>query len=234
MHILLDGVAIDFTERLAYGVRHGCWQPQDAGFSGGRERLITNEMLRYKTGSQALDLFSNRVTTGSGFMNDRPGNKGGNEPMTLADLIGPAAVIPTLKAKSKKQVLEDLAFRAAKLEGIPGRDLFEALLQRERLGSTGVGRGIAIPHCRLASIKRLACVFARLDVPIPFDATDGQPVDLVFLLLAPEDAGADHLKALARLSRLMRDKKTMMQLRAAKDEMSLYAVLTQPLASNAA
>jgi nitrogen PTS system EIIA component len=167
-------------------------------------------------------------------MDDHPHNKGSKEPMTLADLIAPAAVLPSLRAKSKKQVLEDLATRAAKLEKLPGRDLFEALLQRERLGSTGVGLGVAVPHCRLGSIKRLACVFARLETPIPFDAVDGQPVDLVFLLLAPEDAGADHLKALARLSRVMRDAKTMMQLRAAKDETSLYAILTQPLVTNAA
>jgi nitrogen PTS system EIIA component len=83
-------------------------------------------------------------------------------------------------------------------------------------------------------VPRLACIFARLDTPIPFDAMDGQPVDLLFLLLAPEDAGADHLKALARLSRLMRDPHLMTQLRAAKDQMSLYALLTQPRASNAA
>jgi nitrogen PTS system EIIA component len=167
-------------------------------------------------------------------MDIHPHNKGSKEPMTLADLIAPAAVLPCLRAKSKKQVLEDLSARAAKLEALPGRDLFEALLQRERLGSTGVGRGVAVPHCRLASIKRLACVFARLETPIAFDAVDGQPVDLVFLLLAPEDAGADHLKALARLSRVMRDNKTMLQLRSAKDETSLYAILTQPLATNAA
>jgi nitrogen PTS system EIIA component len=154
--------------------------------------------------------------------------------MTLSDLIAPEAVIPMLKAKSKKLVLEDLALRAAKLEKLSGRDLFEALLQRERLGSTGIGRGIAIPHCRLSGVRRLACVFARLDEAIPFDAVDGQPVDLLFLLLAPEDAGADHLKALARLSRLMRDPRLTTQLRAAKDQMSLYALLTQPQASHAA
>lgn len=154
--------------------------------------------------------------------------------MTLADLIAPESVIPALKAKNKKQVLEELAARAAKLEKLQARDLFEALLQRERLGSTGIGRGIAIPHCRLAAVPRLACLFARLETPIPFDAIDGEPVDLVFLLLAPEDAGADHLKALARVSRLMREPKTILQLRAAKDQMSLHAVLTQPLATNAA
>lgn len=153
--------------------------------------------------------------------------------MTLADLISAEAVIPSLKAKSKKHVLEELAARAAKLEGVSAREIFEAVLQRERLGSTGIGRGIAIPHCRHASVKRMSCIFARLETPIPFDAMDGNPVDLVFLLLAPEDAGADHLKALARLSRLMREPRTILRLRAAKDQASLHAVLTQPI-SNAA
>jgi len=167
-------------------------------------------------------------------VNADPSNRDANGPMTLSDLIAPDHVIPLLKGKSKKLVLEELAIRAGKLENVPARDLFEALLQRERLGSTGVGRGIAIPHCRLAAVRRLSCVFARLEAPIPFDALDGAPVDLVFLLLAPEDAGADHLKALARLSRLMREPKTILQLRSAKDQMSLYAVLTSPQATNAA
>lgn len=164
----------------------------------------------------------------------QPVTKEASVPMKLADLISLGAVIPALKSKTKKQVLEDLAAKAGKLEGIPSREIFEALLQRERLGSTGVGRGIAIPHCRLSSIPRLVCVFARLETPIPFDSPDGEPVDLVFLLLAPEDAGADHLKALARISRLMREPRTILQLRAAKDQATLHVVLTQPVASNAA
>jgi nitrogen PTS system EIIA component len=167
-------------------------------------------------------------------MSDLQDGKDSGGPMTLTDLITPDAVVPFLKSKTKKQVLEDLAARAAKLQGLPARDLYDALLQRERLGSTGVGRGIAIPHCRLAGVKKLLCLFARLETPVPFDSADGEPVDLVFLLLAPEDAGADHLKALARLSRLMRDSKSMMRLRAAKDQMSLYAILSQPVASSAA
>ncbi len=157
-----------------------------------------------------------------------------NVAMTLADLISQSSVIPALRAKTKKQALEELAVRAGKLEKLPAREIFEAVLQRERLGSTGIGRGIAIPHCRHASVKKITCVFARLETPIAFDAMDGNPVDLIFLLLAPEDAGADHLKALARVSRLMREPQTIMQLRAAKDQASLHAVLTQPVASNAA
>lgn len=167
-------------------------------------------------------------------MDKHRSSKDNSVPMTLADLIARDAVIASLKAKSKKHVLEDLAVRAGKLEDAPARDVFEALLQRERLGSTGVGRGIAIPHCRLPAIHRIACVFARLEAPIPFDAIDGEPVDLVFLLLAPENAGADHLKALARLSRLMREPQTILQLRAAKDQATLHAILTEPLASHAA
>ena len=167
-------------------------------------------------------------------MDDKPITKDNNVAMTLADLILPQAVIPSLKAKSKKHVLEELAARAAKLGHLPAREIFEALLQRERLGSTGIGRGIAIPHCRHSSVKHITCIFARLETAIPFDAIDGNPVDLVFLLLAPEDAGADHLKALARLSRLMREPRTILQLRAAKDQASLHAVLAQPMASNAA
>ena len=167
-------------------------------------------------------------------MEDGQNTKDTSVVMTLADLISPEAVIASLKSKSKKHVLEELALRAGKLENVPSREIFEALLQRERLGSTGIGRGIAIPHCRHAAVKRLACIFARLDTPVAFDAMDGEPVDLVFMLMAPDDAGADHLKALARLSRLMREPRTILQLRAAKDPASLYAVLTQPIAINAA
>ena len=154
--------------------------------------------------------------------------------MDLGDLIALDAVIPSLKAKNKKQVLQELAQRASVLIGIKAHDVFETLLQRERLGSTGVGRGIAIPHGRIAPIKRIFGLFARLEPAIPFDALDGEPVDLVFVLLAPDQAGADHLKALARISRLMRDPESVKNLRASKDRAALYSVLTQPMASHAA
>jgi PTS system nitrogen regulatory IIA component len=123
--------------------------------------------------------------------------------MDLADLIAPEAVYPSLKAKTKKQVLQELAQKAAVLTRIDAREIFDTLLQREHLGSTGVGRGIAIPHGRLATLPNIVSVFARLDEPIDFEALDNEPVDLIFLLLAPEHAGADHLKALARISRLL-------------------------------
>jgi PTS system nitrogen regulatory IIA component len=154
--------------------------------------------------------------------------------MPLNDLVSPQAVMPALRAGSKKQVLQELAARAAQLSGVDEREIFDTLLQRERLGSTGVGNGIAIPHGKLSGFNRLFGLFARLERPIDFDALDGDPVDLVFLLLAPESAGADHLKALARIARLLRDPAIAQNLRASRDEAAIYSVLTQPLASNAA
>lgn len=106
--------------------------------------------------------------------------------MDLSDLISPQAVVPSLKVNSKKQALQELAAKAATVTGLPERDIFDTLLQRERLGSTGVGNGIAIPHGKLVALDRLVGLFARLDRPIDFDALDDQPVDLVFVLLAPE------------------------------------------------
>src|SRR5262245_7429437 len=129
--------------------------------------------------------------------------------MDLAELIAPEAVYASLQAKSKNQALQKISQRAAVLTGLEARTIFDTLLQRERLGSTGVGRGIAIPHGRLAALPRIVSVFARLDEPIEFEALDGEPVDLIFLLLAPEHAGADHLKALARISRLLREPTTI-------------------------
>jgi nitrogen PTS system EIIA component len=128
--------------------------------------------------------------------------------MEIADLLRPDGVLPRLKAANKKQALQELAARAARLTGAHERAIFDVLLERERLGTTGVGHGIAIPHGKLASLDKLHGVFARLDQGIDFDAIDEQPVDLIFLLLAPESAGADHLKALARVSRLLRDQAT--------------------------
>jgi PTS system nitrogen regulatory IIA component len=154
--------------------------------------------------------------------------------MELGDLITPEAVIPTLAAKTKKQVLQELAERAAELTQLSAPDIFETLLQRERLGSTAVGRGIAIPHGQVAGLQRIVSVFARLHPPIDFEAPDEEPVDLVFLLLAPEHAGADHLKALARVSRLLRAPQSIDRLRAAHDRATIYAVLTQPTAVEAA
>jgi nitrogen PTS system EIIA component len=154
--------------------------------------------------------------------------------MEIADLITPAAVVGRLRAGSKKQLLHELARRGAEATGLHARRLFECLLERERLGSTGVGNGIAIPHARLPELKRLHGLFARLDPPVDFDAVDEQPVDLVFLLLAPESAGADHLKALARVSRLLRDRQICDKLRGAEQSDALYALLTEAKTSHAA
>jgi len=148
--------------------------------------------------------------------------------MDLADLITPEAIYPSLKAKTKKQALQELAQRAAALTGVDAREIFDTLLQREHLGSTGIGRGIAIPHGRVAALRNIVSVFARLEEPIDFDALDNEPVDLIFLLLAPEHAGADHLKALARISRLLREPSSIEKLRASKDRAALYSVLTEP------
>jgi nitrogen PTS system EIIA component len=138
-----------------------------------------------------------------------------------------------LKVNSKKQLLQELAARAAELSGQSERTILEILQQREKLGSTGVGNGIAIPHGKLAKLDRLFGLFARLDRPIDFEALDDQPVDLVFLLLAPENAGADHLKALARVARLLRDPETARKLRGSRDAEALYTVLALPPASAA-
>ena len=154
--------------------------------------------------------------------------------MQLSDLVSTDGVVATLKAGSKKQVLQELSDVAADLTGVASREIFETLLQRERLGSTGVGQGIAIPHGKIAGLDRLYGVFARLETPIDFDSMDDQPVDLVFLLLAPELAGADHLKALARVSRLLRDPSVVAKLRASKEASVIYSILTEPAASHAA
>jgi PTS system nitrogen regulatory IIA component len=146
--------------------------------------------------------------------------------MNIADLLAPDAVIPALKAQSKKQLLQELSARAHAQTRVSDRRIFETLVERERLGTTGVGAGIAIPHGRMSEIKAIRGLFARLENPIEYEAVDSQPVDLVFMLLAPENAGADHLKALARVSRLLRDKATCEKLRTATTAEALYAILT--------
>jgi PTS system nitrogen regulatory IIA component len=154
--------------------------------------------------------------------------------MEITDLVTPGSVVPHLKAASKKQALQDLARHACSIAGIDERSIFDALLERERLGSTGVGLGIAIPHAKLAGLKDLHGIFARADSPIDFDAIDEQPVDLVFLLLAPENAGADHLKALAQVARLLREPGRLERIRSARDATALYALLANGPTTQAA
>lgn len=154
--------------------------------------------------------------------------------MDLNDLIEVPAILPALKANSKKQVLQLVAEKAASLTGIPEREIFDTILQRERLGSTGVGNGIAIPHGKLPGVKRIIGVFARLEAPVDFEALDDQPVDLVFLLLAPEGAGADHLKALSRIARVLRDADTVAKVRGTRDAAAIHALLSDTQGSQAA
>lgn len=154
--------------------------------------------------------------------------------MHLGDLISPEDIVASMRAGSKRQLLQELAEKASAKTGIPGRLIFDTLLHRERLGSTGVGNGVAIPHGKLTQLKRITGLFARLERPCEFEALDDQPVDIVFLLLAPESAGADHLKALARIARLMREPGKADKLRESRDAMAIYFLLTDAPASNAA
>jgi len=154
--------------------------------------------------------------------------------MPLSDFLTPEAVIPALRVNGKKQALQELSERAAEVSGLTAREIFDSILQRERLGSTGVGDGIAIPHGKLVKCPRIFGVFARLDRAIDFEALDGLPVDLVFLLVAPESAGADHLKALAAIARVLRNPTLATQLRSTRDASALFSVLTQSPTSNAA
>ncbi len=146
--------------------------------------------------------------------------------MEIGDLLGPDSVLAKLRVGSKKQALQELAKRAAAITQLPERQIFDVILERERLGTTGVGGGIAIPHGRLPKLDRIYGIFARLEQPIDFESIDEQPVDLIFMLLAPEAAGADHLKALARVSRMLRDRATTEKLRGSDNAEALYALLT--------
>jgi PTS system nitrogen regulatory IIA component len=142
------------------------------------------------------------------------------------EFLTPEAVVAGLRANGKKHLLQELSAHAGRALGLPKREIFDALLQRERLGSTGIGNHIAIPHCKLPRLNRLFGLMARLERPIDFEAVDGEPVDIVFLLLAPDGAGADHLKALARVARMLRDATVLERIRAARDASALYAVLS--------
>ena len=154
--------------------------------------------------------------------------------MEINDLLVTEGVVADLKATSKKQALQDLAKRAAKVSGLHERAIFDVLMERERLGTTGVGNGIAIPHGKLANLDRLHGLFARLEQPIDFHAIDERPVDLIFVRLAPESAGADPLKALARISRLLRNNGICDKLRGTDSAEALFAILTESQEDRAA
>jgi nitrogen PTS system EIIA component len=154
--------------------------------------------------------------------------------MEIADLLIPRGIIAQLRVGNKKQALQEIVRRAAAMTGIAERRIYDVLADRERLGSTGIGRGIAIPHGKLAELSRLHGLFARLERPIPFEAIDDQPVDLMFVLLAPAGSGAEHLRALALVSRFLRDGATCQKLRGTDNADALYALLTDRTESHAA
>lgn len=150
--------------------------------------------------------------------------------MNIADILSPHAVIHGLKTTNKKKLIAELAGQVARIAGLDEGKVFESLWEREKLNSTGVGHGVAVPHARVPKLDKIVGLFAQLESAIDFEAIDEAPVDLVFLLLTPADAGADHLKALARVSRLMRNAAVCEKLRAANDGAQLYALLTEPSA----
>ena len=152
----------------------------------------------------------------------------------FSDILTPPAVVADLSAANKKTLFQQLGGLAAKIAGVEPAQVVERLAERERLGSTGFGGGVAIPHGKLAGLPHVTGVFARLEQAIDFQAIDDLPVDIVFMLLSPPDAGADHLKALARASRALRDRPFLAKLRGASNDDALYAVLVGAEARDAA
>ena len=152
----------------------------------------------------------------------------------ISELIARERVLVGLRPAGKRQLLQELADEAGAACGLDAKLVFDLLLQREKLGTTGVGDGIAIPHARVPGLERMIGFFVRLARPVDFDALDEQPVDLVFLLLAPEAAGADHLRALARISRVLRDAALCAQLRHVRDPQRAFALLRGGHESHAA
>ncbi len=147
--------------------------------------------------------------------------------MTISDILTQNSIMPILKSVSKKQVFSDLSVHLQTLTGIPAQEICEALMHRERLGSTGIGNGIAIPHAKFNTLQGLVGLFARLEKPVEFDALDDAPVDLIFVLLAPEGAGADHLKGLARIARILRDTNRIKRLRGTQDRDMMFDILCE-------
>ncbi len=154
--------------------------------------------------------------------------------MRLGDIIKPDAVKVLGATSSKKRLFQDLGDLAQTVYAIPTHQTVEALLERELLGPTGVGQGVALPHARVSETDRISGVFIRLEKPLDFDSADRQPVDLVFALIAPQSAGVEHLKALALVSRTLRDPNLRGKLRANNDPMTLYTILTEGQAIQAA
>ena len=146
--------------------------------------------------------------------------------MQLSTIVKPGAVRTYLQVSSKKRLFQDIADLAHQIYGLDAARTLDALQERESLGPTGVGNGVALPHARLHGLDGVAGIFVKLDKPLDFDAVDRQPVDLVFALFAPKDSGVDHLKALALVSRTLRDTDLRAKLRANSDPAALHAILT--------
>lgn len=154
--------------------------------------------------------------------------------MNIGDLLDRGAVAPRVAASSKRQALSVISEIAARVFGLKATDVLDALLEREAAGSTGVGYGVAVPHARLAGLQRLRGVFVRLEQPVEFQAVDDRPVDLVFALFAPPEASGEHLRALARVSRLLRQADLREQLRQAHGADAIHALLVQEARPSAA
>lgn len=154
--------------------------------------------------------------------------------MQLSDILVPSAVKTLASSTSKKRLFHDLAEMARASYGYDSNEVIEALLERENLGPTGVGQGIALPHARMSSATEVHGLFVRLETPLEFESVDRQPVDLVFTLLAPDAAGVEHLKALALVSRTMRNPDICAKLRANSDAATLHTILTEAQAIQAA
>ena len=154
--------------------------------------------------------------------------------MELADILSEESVLICSDIDNKRDVLVRLADKVSQLTGQPALEIFEALNDRESLGSTGLGNGIAVPHGKFAPIAGVMAVFMKLKTPVDFESVDDQKVDLVMMLLAPMGAGADHLKALARVARVLRTDSVVDALRRANDPATLYRILSEPLTTNKA
>ena len=154
--------------------------------------------------------------------------------MDINNILSPAGVLANLRPTSKKQLLQDLAEIGAEQTGMESHAIFESLLEREKLGSTGVGNGVAIPHAKLPGMDRIVGVFAHLTKPVMFEAVDDQPVDIAFMLLAPEGSGADHLKALSRIARILRNQSILASIRSSTDPDAIFSLLTSAEKANAA
>ena len=147
--------------------------------------------------------------------------------MQLSDILKPTGVKVISISSSKKRLFHDLGEIAEAIYGLNEQTVIDALIDRENLGPTGVGQGVALPHARLQGVEKICGIFLKLEKPMDFDAVDRQPVDLVFALFAPETAGVDHLKALALVSRTLRDPAICAKLRANHDAATLHAILTE-------